>query len=592
MENEQVLPFERNRFYVGKLLTSSDFLAEQTYLNNKRRFLNSLMFGSGVVCGLSVYNLDDVSVIIESGMAIDGSGREIVLENAVIRKLSAIEGFETITGDRAMLMLRYREEAVHPAYSIVKNESSDAEYEMNRVREGWELFLTEIPEEKAGPDTEFLSKSTLYADGDYSIELAIPGNVSCGERVKALLSINKLSDALKSLSLDCTVHTPAFTNEKGDHELLIKLEDVRLGRGGELRREFFIDAQRQPAPEAFLLAKQGMIRVSVNGEAKQIEGDLTLNVNVLDVPLHELIGREIGRVNLESMLGAGGGAVCLAEFALQRSKNDYILDRIEDRKNYIRTMAAEAIRREYASYFASEPAPAQGETAEAPAPVFENVIPGGPFYATGLCEIPLGASPRKGETFFSDEIMHGLGEGNIHVSVGFEYILEAGRDARPEKHTIYGDAELFAEGVPHIAYARTAVKVFAERGSFVIAAALTEPTNYAVMALRWVAVKLPSGADEFRPRRIADMSISALTPTVVLGMRDTHYFAVSFRNMEACTLSYELTEKNSGQISSDGVYTAPSKEGVYEIRISCADTPMINTYAYAVVKNDPSTGQI
>jgi hypothetical protein len=183
MENEQLLPFERNRFYMGKLLTSSDFLAEQTYLNNKRRFLNSMMFGCGVVRGLGVYNLDDLSVIVESGMAIDGSGREIVVESTVIRKLSTLEGFESITGDRATLMLRYREEAIHPTYSIAKKERSDAEYEMNRVREGWELFLTEQARPEARPDTEFLSRSALYADSDYEIEVAVPGNVSCGERV-------------------------------------------------------------------------------------------------------------------------------------------------------------------------------------------------------------------------------------------------------------------------------------------------------------------------------------------------------------------------------------------------------------------------
>ena len=53
MENNQLLPFERNRYYVGKLLTSADFQAEQTYHNHKRRFLNEMMFGSGndvVVC--------------------------------------------------------------------------------------------------------------------------------------------------------------------------------------------------------------------------------------------------------------------------------------------------------------------------------------------------------------------------------------------------------------------------------------------------------------------------------------------------------------------------------------------------------------
>ncbi|MDR2088928.1 MAG: hypothetical protein LBP73_06200 [Clostridiales Family XIII bacterium] len=588
MENEQLLPFERNRFYVGKLLTSSDFLAEQTYFNNKRRFLNSMMFGRGVVRGLGVYNLDDLSVIVESGMAVDGSGREIVVESAVIRKLSTLEGFESIRGDRAMLMLRYREEPIHPTYSIAKKERSDAEYEMNRVREGWELFLTDRDAQGARPDTEFLSKSTLYADGDYEIEVAIPGNVSCGERVRFSVFVKRLSESPKKLSVDCTIHTPAFTGENGDHELPVKFDDLLPEQGVALRRDFFLDARNEPALESFLLAKAASVRVSVDGESRLPENDLMLKVNVVDIPLYDLIGREVGRVNLETALDAGDtDAVCLAELSLQRSKTDYIVEKIEDRRVYIRTMASEALRREYASYFERAQTAARSEGEVSAAPDFDRTVVREPVYATGLCEIPLGANPRKGEIFCSDEIMHGLGEGNIHVDVGFEYISEDGRSASAERHTIYGDPELFERDNPQVAYATTAVKVYAERGSFIIAAALTKPTNYAVISLRWVAVKLPGGGAGLLPRKTAGLSISALTPTVVMGMRETHYFAVSFKNMEPCTLSYDLTEKNSGEISADGVYTAPSKEGVYEIRISCADMPTISTYAYAVVKKNP-----
>jgi hypothetical protein len=588
MDNEQLLPFERNRFYVGKLLTSSDFLAEQAYFNNKRRFLNSMMFGHGVVRGLGVYNLDDLSVIVESGMAIDGSGREIVIESAVIRKLSALEGFDSITGNRAMLMLRYNEEPVHPTYSVVKKERSDAEYEMNRVKEGWELFLTDQAPSDMRPDTEFLSKSVIYADSDYEIEAAIPGNVSCGERVKLSVSVKRLSDTPKSISLDCTINTPAFTNENGDHELNVNFENIVTERGAEQRYSYFLDARREPAPESFLLAKSASVRVKIDGDVKIPENDLMLKVNVADVSLSELIGREVGRVNLETALDSVNvNTVCLAELSLQRSKADYIVEKIEDRRTYIRTMATEDMRREYASYFGHGSAPARKDGTASADSDFTGAVFREPLYSTGLCEIPLGAGPRKGEVFFSDEIMHGLGEGNIYVDVGFEYIVEEGREASAERHTIYGDPELFERDNPKLAYASTAVKVYAERGSFIIAASLTKPTNYAVMSLRWIAVKLPVGDDRLLPRKTAGLSISALTPTVVLGMRETHYFAVSFKNMEPCTLSYELTEKNSGEISADGIYTAPSKEGVYEIRIFCADMPTVSTYAYAVVKKDP-----
>lgn len=105
-----------------------------------------------------------------------------------------------------------------------------------------------------------------------------------------------------------------------------------------------------------------------------------------------------------------------------------------------------------------------------------------------------------------------------------------------------------------------------------------------VPPLRWVAVSLSGSGEENKLRKLAGKSIAAVQSTVVMTARESHFFNVRFNNMEPCTLTYELTEKDSGEITSDGIYTAPGREGVFEIRISCAEQPLISTYAYAVVK--------
>ena len=117
-----------------------------------------------------------------------------------------------------------------------------------------------------------------------------------------------------------------------------------------------------------------------------------------------------------------------------------------------------------------------------------------------------------------------------------------------------------------------------------VAAKVPADTNYLVLSYRWVAIKFPSTDEYNQFTDIENKSIIAETPTVVLGTRDSYYFNVKFQNMETCSIVYELTEANSGEITAEGVYTAPAKEGVSEIRISCADMPMISTYAYAIVK--------
>ena len=128
------------------------------------------------------------------------------------------------------------------------------------------------------------------------------------------------------------------------------------------------------------------------------------------------------------------------------------------------------------------------------------------------------------------------------------------------------------------------MKVMNDRGSFVVAAKLLEDSNQVILPLRWVAVSLPGGGEVSKLEKMSGKSISAVQPTVVMGTRESRFINVQFKNMEPSTLNYELTEKNSGEITSDGIYTAPGREGVFEIRISCAEMPLISTYAYAGVK--------
>ncbi|MCL1806951.1 MAG: hypothetical protein FWG31_04540 [Oscillospiraceae bacterium] len=585
MDITRLLPFERNRYYTGKLLSSADFLAEQEYLCGKQRFVNSMMFGSGVACGLGVYSLDDDSIMVESGVAVDGTGREIVLPRSVMLKLSAIDGYEETESDRYSLMLAYAEEQVHPVYSIARGGQSDEEYEMNRVREGWRLFLR-APEKPPVLLTEFLNTAQIYADDDYMVEVSVPAAVSCGATVKLTVTVTKLSAAARNISLDCSLQMPSFTGETGGSELPVRVEETLAEPGESVSRDYWLKAGSHPAPESMIVAKSSFIRVSVGGALKKVEENLVLKSAIADISTERLIEHEVGRVSLESLQMPGVyDAIRLADISVVRSKNAYIIDRVEDLgvKRYIRTMAAEHLRREFASWYRDAALPAAG-TEPPPPPREQSVAAREPVYASGTCEIPLGTNSKKGNVVFSSEIMHGLGKGNVFVTVGSDYADTDPRDTDPTRHTIYGNPALFAGEAPPIVLAETSVKVLADRGCFVAAARLLKPTNYSVLVLRWVAVKLPAEDDENRIHKLTGKSISAQSPTVVLGTRESHHFAVSFNNMEPCGLIYNLTEKDSGEITSDGIYTAPSKEGVYEIRISCADMPLVSTYAYAVVK--------
>jgi len=73
--------FKRARYFHGMLMTDRDFREEQIYHNEKRKLLNSMLHGWGVVCGLEVKPTDPVgpNIIVEPGMALDCHGNEIVI---------------------------------------------------------------------------------------------------------------------------------------------------------------------------------------------------------------------------------------------------------------------------------------------------------------------------------------------------------------------------------------------------------------------------------------------------------------------------------------------------------------------------------
>lgn len=84
---------QRNRYFYGKLLTAEDFIAEQNYFNAKIRLMNRLLFGSGVIAGLNVIKTDENGAAIESGVALDSAGREIIVPEPMIVKINELDGY-------------------------------------------------------------------------------------------------------------------------------------------------------------------------------------------------------------------------------------------------------------------------------------------------------------------------------------------------------------------------------------------------------------------------------------------------------------------------------------------------------------------
>lgn len=596
MRNNQLLPFERNRYYTGKMLTSVDFEAEQTYMNNKRRFLNSMMYGSGVVCGLNVVSLDDLSLLVESGVAIDGSGREIVVESSVVKKLSAIEDFDKLESDEAYLCIRYREDPVHAVYSLNQS-AGDQAYEYNRMHEGYELFLKDTSEEfdLLEMEDEFYRTSKIFESEEVDVEISLPAENCAGISSRVRLTFTGKAEKPVPVSFQGILQMPVFTTNEGNHEMEINIPEMKIDSGQVINKDFWIKAENNSIDSTELILKEGVI--VIYGERKKVNIKGTIDVAILKEDPESLAARNAGKLSLEMRnVQSQGNDVVIAKIKLVKTDMAYIIDQIIEAevKKYITIPQNEVITREYISNFSKEDVTApevyQGDAGKVVK--YEHMgDTKAPQIASGIVEIPLGDDNGKGTTHFSGEILHGLGKGNVYVDVGFE--VYDTNEALPgdSRNTIYGAANIFRDKENALPNVDVAVKVLNDKGSFIVGVNLLDNVDQLILTFRWTAIKFPTEDDFGLEHEVDNISIAATTPTVVLGYKDNYFFDVEFNGIEKSGLTYELTEPNSGEISSEGVYTAPNKEGVYEIRISLTDIPVVCTYAYAIVKKDVNEKQ-
>nr|WP_297703856.1 hypothetical protein [uncultured Butyrivibrio sp.] len=596
MASNQVYPFERNRYYPGKMLTTADFKAEQSYHINKLRFMNSLMYGAGIVCGCGVVSLDDLSILIESGVVIDGSGREIIIDTSLVKKLSAVEGFDNLSSDVACLCVRYEEKDIHSVYTVSHKES-DQEYEFNRISEGYEIFLVDKEEFDEGfeMESEFLQKEVLFQGPNYEGYLTMPSTVCKGRNVMAKLEIHKLTEEECKLSYKGILDIPGFTATDGSQQIELAVDDIELSEDGVFTQEYWMNVQNSAAIETNVILRSGSTSAFENDKAIKAENSFAMKVRLSDETPSSLIRRENGKLSLEMRQAVSAQAIKLAEIELMRTDSAYVIEDIKEvKKNqYIDLPSQNGIKNDYLEFFVKD--------ADIRKPIEEGSLDKTDLkpvaysgsdlknVATGVLEIPLGKDARAGDIRYSGEITHGLGSGNVYVSIGYEYLSPDQALGASAKSTVYGNPELFSRQSQQLVDAETAVRVLNDKGSFVVAARLLRDVEFLVLTYRWVAIKFPSG-EELDAADYYGKSITAKTPTVVMRPRENYYFGVQFNNMDTCSVSYELTAPGSGEITTDGVYTAPTKEGVYEIRIYCSDMPMVCTYAYAIVKATAKEG--
>jgi hypothetical protein len=159
----------RNRYFYGKLLDAPHLDMEQRYFVERGRLLNRLALGSGVLCGLQVRGVDAETdaVFVGPGVAIDGLGREIVVDRPFVLRdpFALTDTCGRPTGEVSergpvVLCLAYHECLVDPAPVLVADCEVREECVPGAIRERFRLLVLE-PDD--APAVERLSERECRA---------------------------------------------------------------------------------------------------------------------------------------------------------------------------------------------------------------------------------------------------------------------------------------------------------------------------------------------------------------------------------------------------------------------------------------------
>lgn len=525
MKKSRYFPFERNRYFYAKLLTVRDFEAEQKYFNDKRRLLNRLLYGSGVISGLQVIAIDDKSISVEMGIAFDQLGREIIVSSPVTLKLSMIDGFTNNEyAKNVYVCIAYDEKGKEPVHSVANvSMRSEEVNEYNRVVEGYKLVVKEEAPDPTVFEWKNLVEDTIiiYADSQVRILQTVPRYVQPGESFEAVLTVEKTLQTPKiRFEYEPESDAVQYTNPNGSKVLSFAEPDD--GSSSSYVVAYQMNAANREQPKARLSAKSGSAKLFIGDRQISIDARFVNTVELTSKSIEDsLLQAYFNRTLDNSIESSSEPFIYLAKISLLQIGATYMIDRVERfpfQEQVLGTPILQQLMKNRAKPVVhvvnQQTGPQEVEKEESvPAPYSYQSYSTKSLadarkqenYATGIVEIPIepitkttksglrNLVVKQERNLYSSEISHGLGEGNVFITVGFEEL-----DGNPISEMlnrsgsiVYGAHDVFkdSEFDPHLPQASIGTIVYPARGSFRIGVKLQQLTEQKSLRLRWWAMR-------------------------------------------------------------------------------------------------------
>lgn len=588
----------KNNYFYGKLLTVRDFKTEQEYIENRQRIHNRLMMGYGVVSGLRTVMIDNQTLSVEPGMALDAIGREIVIPFPVTEKLSLLEGFKELTDVKELyLCLSYNEEGFERVQTISNvQETLDGLSQYNRSKEGYKLSLREKGPSMANVlSADVLhDQKTIFEHEDLEVTLIYPKVVLNSETVRVKMVISKKkSESTADYELSVNM-MDAIDKAKLSEAMISSVQDEN-NLSMETVEEFHLECNLIEHNRILLkIGETGSI--TLNEERFNIK-PIEVSVEVLERGLEEWVQDAYYKQSLHEVVdNYTEDCLYLAKIQLIKVDHTFVMKGLNfnpfSQYAYGTSALMELIKSNQKSGFNGFTVKTNTEVLEAGskpeiAANYDKVTGtlkmnfGMPdplvmvdSIRTGIVEFVIDENFRFGKNIVSDELTHGLGSGPVFIQLGIENIREGFDEDDTSEKIYYGASEVFFRGehegdVSNYTFGSV---VYPRKGTFRVGLRINKGTRGDVIRLRWWAYKEQSGYT------LPDSIKVKVSPEEIdLSPGEEMQFTALVQGDKTHQVTWELEDQVAGTIDEYGKFTAGEVDGTYKI----IATSVKDTGAYA-----------
>lgn len=583
MKNLKYFPFERNKYFFGKLLTVGDFETEQKYFNDKRRLINRFLHGTGVVCGMNVVRVDDMAISVEMGVALDFSGREIFIDTPVIKKLSMIEGFDSGEKEDSSylyLCIEYAEHEKEPVHSITStNARSSDELQYNKYAEGYRLFLTSQEPENDGFTTArfYLDTKTVYWGNGLRIKQTVPKYITSSDEFTIGVEVEKMGQQ-QPISFEYELDLTCVKAD-GKEKLKVTFNEKDFAPAGKYFINYRVKSMAVNNTEGIMSVNAGSFKLFVGEKQVSAEPVCKNITNIIEGNAKKEIMNRYYHTAMEDIIkNTYQQSIYLAKINIIKAGSTYVIESVEGmpfRQYVFNNSLASVLGDIEISELENLHNHYNVSGSEKTGDLSRGFGGNQPAIATGTEVIDLGIGGKEGQRFFSGEISHNLGLGLVFITLGEAYQLS---DDSP---VLFGDTDVFTD-TKDMAPVQLAAKADVTKGTFVIGAKMKAASNARRLKVNWMAVRDPKES-------VHDVEVKKLfvKPDMAnVDVREACYFEAIFTNVTDKRVKWHVKEKDGGTINENGMYTAPNVAGVYEIIVESVVQPDLKASAYVVVRDN------